>query len=193
MNKRIRKGMIGALALAMAAGAGPFAFAKGPSGNMNMRLNGNEIIGASSPGTPVSILAIGQVISDSGGTFSGNLTMTATDTSETDVCTVNIPQAAGQITKPVGGFSSADGLFTITLTGVSVSKVSGGSTFCTDNNGANITLSCNRTLVHKNLVNDLDAGQYHCVLTGLSGGIDLLGASMEGHLDIVSGSNSPQG
>jgi len=191
MRKGIRNGVIGALALAMATGAGPFAFAKGPSGNMNMRLNGNEVIGTGVPGTPVSILAIGQVISDTGGTFSGNLTMTAVDAAETDVCAVNIPSGGGQITKPVGGFSSATGLFTITLTGVTVTNVSGGSTFCTDNNGATITLSCNRTLVHKNLVNDLDAGQYHCVLTGIAG-TDILGASMEGHLDIVSGSNSPQ-
>lgn len=191
MNKRIRMGVIGAAALALATGAGPFAFAKGgPSGNMNLRLNGYEVITSQ-----VSVLAIGQVISDSGGTFSGNLTMTATDptTNETDVCAVNIPSAGGQITKPGGGFSSTSGLFTIAMTDVAVSPVTGStSTFCGDNNGATITLSCNRTLVHKNLVNDLDAGQYHCVVTGISGAAAITGQSMEGHLDISAGSNSPQ-
>src|ERR1700751_154506 len=87
MNKRVRMGLIGAAALTLATGAGPFAFAKGgPSGNMNLRLSGYEVIG----GGQVSVLAIGQVISDSGGTFSGNATMTATDGTETDVCAVNI-------------------------------------------------------------------------------------------------------
>jgi hypothetical protein len=189
MNKRVRMGLIGTAALALATGAGPFAFAKGgPSGNMNLRLSGYEVIG----GGQVSILAIGQVISDSGGTFSGNATMTATDGTETDVCAVNIPSAGGQITKPAGGFSSTTGLFTITMTGVAVSPTTGpNSTFCADNTGATFTLSCNRTLVHKNLVNDLDAGQYHCVVTGITGASAVTGQSMEGHLDIVSGSNSP--
>jgi hypothetical protein len=188
MNKRLRMGLIGTAALALATGAGPFAFAKGgPSGNMNLRLSGYEVIG----GGQVSVLAIGQVISDSGGTFSGNATMTATDGTETDVCAVNIPSGGGQITKPAGGFSSTNGLFTITISGVGVTSSSGGTTFCGDNSGATFTLSCNRTLVHKNLVNDLDAGQYHCVVTGISGAGAVTGQSMEGHLDIVSGSNSP--
>lgn len=189
MNKRIRKGIVGALALAMATGAGPFAFAKGaPSlGNMNMRLNGNEVIG----GDQVSVLAIGQVISDSGGLFSGSLTMTASDASETDVCAVSIPSGDGQITAPTGSFSSSTGLFTITMKDLSASPTTGpDSTFCAANNGAEITLSCNRTLAHKNLVSDLDAGQYHCVVTGITGG-SVTGQSMEGHLDIVSGSNAP--
>jgi hypothetical protein len=187
MNKRIRIGVIGAAAFAMASGAGPFAFAKGPSGDMNLRLNGNEIIGASAPGTPVSILAIGQVIvSPTTGAFAGSATITAVDASETDVCAMTI--SGGSITAPKGGFSSADGLFTISLPLATTST----GTFCGDNNTAAITLSCTRTLIHKNLVNDLDAGQYHCVVTGITGGTDLLGASAEGHLDIVSGSNSPQ-
>ena len=188
MNKRVRMGLIGTAALALATGAGPFAFAKGgPSGNMNLRLSGYEVIG----GGQVSVLAIGQVISDSSGTFSGNATMTATDGTETDVCAVNIPSGGGQITKPAGGFSSTNGLFTITISGVGVTSSSGGTTFCGDNTGATFTLSCNRTLVHKNLVNDLDAGQYHCVVTGITGASAVTGQSMEGHLDIVSGSNSP--
>ncbi len=187
MNRRIRIGVIGAAALAMASGAGPFAFAKGPSGNMNLRLNGNQVIS----GSVVSVLAIGQVIADQAGVFSGSVTMTASDSTETDVCAVAIPSGDGQITKPAGSFSSSTGQFTITMASLAVTPISVSSTFCSANNSESITLTCNRTLVHKNLVNDLDAGQYHCVVTGITGG-SVAGESMEGHLDIVSGSNSPQ-
>jgi hypothetical protein len=51
------------------------------------------------------------------------------------------------------------------------------------------TLLCNRTLLHKNLANDLNAGQYHCVAQDVTVGGNPVGASLEGHLDIVSGSN----
>jgi hypothetical protein len=188
MNKRIRIGVIGAAALAMASGAGPFAFAKGPSGNMNLRLNGSEVIS----GSVVSVLAIGQVISDQNGVFSGSVNMTASDVTETDLCAVAIPTGGGQITKPAGSFSSPTGQFTITMTGLTATPITGPkSTFCAANDLETITLTCNRTLVHKNLVSDLNAGQYHCVVTGITGGT-VTGESMEGHLDIVSGSNSPQ-
>jgi hypothetical protein len=189
MNKRIRVGIIGAAALAMATGAGPFAFAKGgPSGNMNLRLNGSETVG----GDQVSFLGIGQVISNSSGSFSGSITFTASDAVESDTCTGAIAQAAGQISAPKGAFSQTDGLFTISLPLSSVVAVTTADTFCTANNNATMSLSCNRTLAHKNLVNDLDAGQYHCVVTGISGG-SVTGESLEGHLDISAGSNSPQG
>jgi len=189
MNKRIRVGIIGAAALAMATGAGPFAFAKGgPSGNMNLRLNGSETVG----GDQVSFLGIGQVISNSSGSFSGSITFTAADAVESDTCTGAIAQAAGQISAPKGTFSQTDGLFTISLPLSSVVAVTTADTFCTANNNATMSLSCNRTLAHKNLVNDLDAGQYHCVVTGISGG-SVTGESLEGHLDISAGSNSPQG
>jgi hypothetical protein len=192
MNKRIRVGIIGAAALAMATGAGPFAFAKGgngPSGNMNLRLNGTESVG----GDQVSFLGIGQVISNSGGSFSGSITFTAADATESDTCTGAIAQAAGQISAPKGAFSQTDGLFTISLPLSSVAAVTTADTFCTANNNATMSLSCNRTLAHKNLVNDLDAGQYHCVVTGISGSSTITGESLEGHLDISAGSNSPQG
>jgi hypothetical protein len=189
MNKRIRVGVIGATALALATAAGPFAFAKGgPSGNMNLRLNGTETIG----GDQVSFLGIGQVISDSGGAFSGSVTFTAADAGESDTCTGAIAQAAGQISAPKGTFSQVDGLFTISLPLSSVAAVTTADTFCTANNNATLALSCNRTLVHKNLVNDLDAGQYHCVVTGITGSTAITGESMEGHLDISAGANSPQ-
>jgi hypothetical protein len=184
MNKRIRMGVIGAAALALATGAGPFAFAKGgPSGNMNLRLNGSEIISAAQ----VNTLLIGQVIAGTHGDFEGSATFTAANASETDVCAASI--SSGQITAPTGGFGSATGLFTIDLSLTGVSTVSGTGNFCTANSNSALTLTCTRTLVHKNLVNDLNAGQYHCVVTAITG---VTGASMEGHLDIVSGSNSPQ-
>jgi hypothetical protein len=192
MNKRIHKGMIGALALAMATSVGPFAFAKGPSGNMNLRLNGYEVIG----GVQVSTLLIGQMIVGTNGDFAGSATLTATDAAAvppTDVCAMTI--SGGIITPPVGGFGSPDGLFTIS---VPMTTSSGGA-FCSDNNNSTpatpvtLALSCTRTLVHKNLVKDLNAGQYHCVVTGISNASSITGQSMEGHLDIVSGSNSPNG
>lgn len=187
MSKKSFVGMMGAAAMLAVVGAGPFAFAKGPSGNMNLRLNGYETVTGSGQ---VSILAIGQVISDTGGIFSGSAVITATDpsTPETDACAVSITD--GKIIAPTASFSQPDGLFTISLTFGTTSA----GTFCGDNNGATVSLACNRTLVHKNLVEDLDAGQYHCVVTGITGGTPgaITGESMEGHLDIVSGSNSPQ-
>jgi hypothetical protein len=188
MNKRIKMGVIGATALALATSAGPFAFAKGPSGNMNLRLNGSETIAAAQ----VSFLGIGQVISNSAGSFSGSVTFTASDASESDTCTAAIAQAAGQITAPKGNFSQTDGLFTISMPLSGIAAVTTTDTFCNANVGAALALSCNRTLVHKNLVNDLDAGQYHCVVTGISGSAGVTGQSMEGHLDISAGANSPQ-
>jgi hypothetical protein len=38
----------------------------------------------------------------------------------------------------------------------------------------------------------LNAGQYHCVATSVTVGASAVPASMEGRLDIVSGSNAPQ-
>jgi hypothetical protein len=54
---------------------------------------------------------------------------------------------------------------------------------------------CNRTLVVKKDVNDLDAGQYHCLATSVTAGTGatatINGASLQGHVDSVSGSNAP--
>jgi hypothetical protein len=188
MNKRIRTGIIGAAALAMATGAGPFAFAKGPSGNMNLRLNGSEVITVATVATQVNFLGIGQVISTTGGAFGGGVTFTASDTAETDVCTGTITTGDGQITAPVGAFASGTGLFTISVP----MTVSESTPLCAANDSTTFALACNRTLVHKNLVSDLDAGQYHCVVTGITGNAAITGQSMEGHLDISAGANSPQ-
>lgn len=186
MTKRIRKGMIGALALAMATGAGPFAFAKGPnpSGDMNLRLNGYEIVGAAQ----VSILATGQELVDSSGNIAGDETFSYIDSSSTSTATCD-GTTSGKITPPTGTFGSGSGQFTITLNFAATSPVS--SSACQN---TSYTLLCNRTLAHKGLVKFLNAGQYHCVATGVTLGSTPapIPGSLEGHLSIVSGSNSPQ-
>jgi len=199
MNKRIRKGMIGALALAMAAGAGPFAFAKGakgPSGNMNFRLNGYEVISSKQ----VSILAIGQVIANAEGQFGGTVTFTVVDpsTPAADVCTASIDSSTTPGTikaPPADSFGTPSGLFEISMPFASITGTGGAGGLCEVDyeSGDSLTLMCNRTLVHKNLVNDLDAGEYHCVATGATSLKNSVPVSAEGHLDISAGSNSPNG
>jgi hypothetical protein len=57
------------------------------------------------------------------------------------------------------------------------------------------TLQCNPTLSHTALAGDLDAGEYHCIVTalsaapGASGAIDA--ASLHGIINSVLGNNAP--
>jgi len=181
--------MIAAAAMVAAVGAGPLAFAKSgkptPSGNMNLRLQGYEIIGPNQ----VSILGIGQEIVDTGGSFRGDETFTFVDPASitTGVCEGSI---AGAIAFQGGSFGAGgQGQFNITMTFTPSTPASGACDTTVT------TLLCNRTLVHKNLANDLNAGQYHCVATSVKvgGAATPVPASMDGHLDIVSGSNGPTG
>jgi hypothetical protein len=179
--------MMAAAAMVAAVGAGPLAFAKNgkptPSGNMNLRLQGYEKIS----GEQVNILGIGQEIVDTGGSFLGDETFTYVDPASlgTGVCDGTI--SAGAIAFQGGGFGTdGQGQFNITMT--FTPKGGTGGTAC---DTTVTTLLCNRTLVHKNLVSDLNAGQYHCVATNVTVGGTGVPASMEGHLDIVSGSNGP--
>jgi hypothetical protein len=93
--------------------------------------------------------------------------------------------SAGAIKFQGGSFGTEDqGQFTITMTFTPPPPTSNTPCQTTD-----YTLLCNRTLLHKNLANDLNAGQYHCVAQDVTVGGNPVGASLEGHLDIVSGSN----
>jgi hypothetical protein len=136
----------------------------------------------------VSIRAIGQEIADRQGNFNGDETFTYVDEAaaptSTAVCAGNI--TGGTIVPQGGGFGTiGEGEFVLTMPFTPATAVPG--TVCV---ATTITMLCNRTLVHKSLVDDLDAGAYHCVVTGASG-TGVGGASMDGQLDSVAGSNSP--
>ena len=183
-----QQNLLGAIggAVILVAGAGQFAIAKssGPSGNLNLRVQGYELIGSSK----VSIRAIGQQIADKQGNFNGDETFTYVDEAaaptSTAVCVGNI--AGGTIAAQGGSFGTVgEGEFVITMPFTPATAFPG--TACV---AVTTTMLCNRTLVHKNLIDDLDAGAYHCVVTGVAG-TGIGGASMDGQLDSVAGSNSP--
>ena len=74
MTKASVAGMMAGAAIMAAVGARSIAFAKGktPSGDMNLRLQGYEVLSA----TQSSVLAIGQEIVDANGNFGGDETST---------------------------------------------------------------------------------------------------------------------
>jgi hypothetical protein len=173
--------MMAAAAMVAAMGAGPAAFGKPtPFGNMNLRLQGSEVVNA----TQSSILGIGQELADTHGNFAGDETFTYVDpvSFSTGVCGGAI--SGGAIRYQGGSFGTeGQGQFTINMTFTPTTAVSNTPCQTTD-----YTLLCNRTL-HKNLADDLNAGQYHCIAQDVTVGGSAVGASLEGHLDIVSGSN----
>ena len=187
MNFRRGIGVASSLALVLAGASA--AFAKGapaPSGNLNLRIDGYEVLtpSAGSPGQ-YTINGLGQVIGDSTGSLSGVLTYTLVDPSTPSEETCN-DTVTGTVTAPTGGFSQPDGSFTINLT------LAGGSANC---EGATIALLCNRTLEHHNFVDDLDAGTYHCIATGVTaaeGGTTAIdAASLTVRIGSVDGANAP--
>jgi hypothetical protein len=193
MNLKRRIVMVTATAmmLAVARGAARFAAAADlpvPSGNLNLRLNGYEVVTPeSSTSTRLSIDAIGQVIADTKGNLSGAETFNAVDATgpAAQLCNGTV---SGTITPPAGSFGSGDGEFAISL---SFTPSSAGA-YCIP---ATTTMQCNRSLLHKLLVNDLNAGEYHCIVTGMTAGTGatstINAASMDGHLDSARGSNAP--
>ena len=193
MNLRNRIGIAAGAAMLMAVGmsAGRAAAADSlpiASGKFNLRLNGYEVVTPeSSSAARLSIDAIGQVTGDAGGNLNGAETFNAVDPTvpAEEVCNGTI---TGTITPPSGGFGSGDGEFKVSLT---FAPGSAGS-YCIP---ATTTMQCNRTLLHKLLADDLDAGQYHCIVTGMTAGggstTTINAASMDGHLDSSRGSNAP--
>jgi hypothetical protein len=185
MSKRILVVILAATGLVGAAGTGRFAFAKTftPSGNMNLRLQGREVLGSVEDG----IFAIGQVLADTAGNFSGDETFTYVNSASTSTGVCGGSITAGTIKSEGGSFGTlCQGQFNLSFTFTPQTVVSG--TPCV---ASAITMLCNRTLVHPILIKDLNAGQYHCVVTGVTG-TGISAASMDGHLDIVRGSNSPE-
>lgn len=185
MSKGIRTGLLVVAAIVMGAAVGRSAFARGkdPSGNMNLRLEGYEVVA----GTQVDILGIGQEIVDSAGSFLGDETFTYVNptSATTAVCDGSI--SAGEISFQGGSFGTdGQGQFNISMTFTPTTAVT--STAC---QATVTTLLCNRTLLHAKFANDLNVGQYHCVATSVTVGGSAVGASLHGHLDIVSGSNGP--
>jgi hypothetical protein len=160
-----------------------------PSGNLNLRLDGYEVVTPEGSTTParLSIDAIGQVIADTHGNLSGAETFNAVDATmpAAEVCNGMV---TGTITPPAGGFGSGDGEFAISLSFAPTNT----NAYCIP---ATTTMQCNRSLLHKLLVDDLDAGQYHCIVTGMIAGTGatstINAASMDGHLDSARGSNAP--
>lgn len=187
MHRRIRKGMIGVLALVMATGAAPSAFAVLPN-DMNLRLTGSEIVGS----TQYSIVATGQEVVAVGGHFLGDETFTYVESAAsgaTAVCGGSI--TAGVVTVQTGSFGTlGQGQFAITMTFTPSTISSGTPCDVTD-----YTFLCDRTLQHRALVKDLNVGQYSCVATGVTVGATAtpVPASLEMSLGVVGGSGSPQG
>ena len=155
-----------------------------PSGNLNLRIEGYEVVTNSTDPSRVSIEGIGQLLSDTAGSLSGVETFTAVDPTGSSSETVCNGSVTGQITAPSGGFASGSGQFGVTLSYV---PASGAGAICV---ATTATMLCNRTLGHPIYVNDLDAGEYHCLVTGLTG-TGISAASMSAHLGSVSGSNAP--
>jgi len=172
----------------VSGGAVRFAAAAGlPTGNLNLRLDGYEVITpeGSAPAR-VSIDAIGQVIADTAGNFSGAETVSAVDPAAPAQAVCN-GSVRGTITPRSGAFGSGNGDFSISLTFTPASA----STYCIP---ATTAMQCNRTLLHRLLADDPNAGEYHCIVTAMSAGAGAAtidGASMDGHLDSVRGSNAP--
>ncbi|HVN90645.1 MAG TPA: hypothetical protein VMT61_12590 [Candidatus Binataceae bacterium] len=187
MNERNWWGVTGGVLILVAA-MGQLAQAKDkvpiPSGNLNLRIQGYAMVGSDQ----VSIRAIGQEIADTQGNFNGDETFTYVDASasptSTAACSGTV--TGGTIVAQAGSFGTpGEGEFVITVPFSPTTPVTG--TACV---AQTTTMQCERTLAHKPLVNDLNAGAYHCIVTGISG-LGIGAASMEGHLDSVAGSNSP--
>jgi hypothetical protein len=179
--------------MAMGAGLAIAKKAPAPSGNLNLRINGTELLtpGVSSP-VRLVIDGIGQVIGDSTGTLSGAETYTALVTSSNSVepaeqiCNGTV---SGSITPPAGDFASGTGEFTASLT---FTPVADSGSYCIP---ATTTFECSRALFHEELVNDLDAGEYACVATGstAAAGADTTvdGVSLSVNITSVRGANAP--
>ncbi len=183
------KGIGVATGLALALAGATAAFAKGPvgpSGNLNLRIDGYEVFTPTGEATgQYTINGLGQVIGDSTGSLSGTLTYTQVDalTATEDVCADGV---TGTTTAPTGSFAQPDGSFTIAL---SLTSPQANPAGC---GGATIDLLCNRTLVHHNLVSDLDAGTYHCIATGVTPtGGSAIPASLTVRIGSVEGANAP--
>jgi len=165
-----------------------------PSGNLNLRVTGSELLtpGGDSSAVRLAIDGIGQVIGDSTGTLSGAETYTALVTNSStvepaeQVCQGTI---SGSITPPAGDFASTTGEFTASLT---FTPVADSASYCIP---ATTTLVCSRALFHEALVNELDAGEYTCVATGATaaGGAETTvdGVSLTVNITSVRGGNSP--
>ncbi|MGA2409582.1 MAG: hypothetical protein ABSG46_04245 [Candidatus Binataceae bacterium] len=173
----------------MIAGVNGAAFAKQtPSGNLNVRVTGYEILGGGAAGQ-YTVNGLGQVIGDTTGVLDGDLIYTLVDAGAAteEECT---EQISGSITAPSGSFSLADGNFTGTLTLTPVSS----PVQTADCDGATLDLLCNRTLLHKGFVNDLDDGAYHCIATAAtaSGSATAIeAASLDVTINSVEGANAP--
>jgi len=189
MHRWIRKGMIGVLALVMAAGAAPSAFAVLPN-DMNLRLNGSEIVGS----TQYNIVATGQEVVAVGGHFLGDETFTyvaPASSGPTLVCGGSISDTA-VITLQSGSIGTlGQGQFNIAMTFTPSAPSSG-----TPCDVTVYTFLCDRTLQHRSLSKDFNVGQYTCVAIGVTVGAPTpvsVPASLEGTLGVVGGSGSPQG
>jgi len=178
-----------ALAAVMASAGIASSAEKTPSGNLNLQITGYEVLTPSGGSAgQYTLNGIGQVIGDTGGSLSGDVTYTLVDVhlAAEEVCNDTV---SGTITPPAGGFASADGSFTGSLVLVP------GSGATADCEGATVSLLCNRTLLHQLYVDDLDAGIYHCIATSItpaSSGTTLIdAASLDVTIDSVRGANAP--
>lgn len=191
MRMKFSRGISVASGLALVLAGSSAAFAKsasapGPSGNLNLRIDGYEVF------TPTgetagqyTINGLGQLIGGASGDLGGavSYTQVSAATASEEVCSDAV---SGTIASPTGSFGSGNGNFTISLD--LTSPASNPAAF----ESSTVDLLCNRTLVHHNLVNDLDAGTYHCVATSVTptGGSEVP-ASLTVRIGSVDGANAP--
>ncbi|HTT76937.1 MAG TPA: hypothetical protein VMF50_13295 [Candidatus Binataceae bacterium] len=178
-------GVASTLTLALAGASQAYAKASAPSGNLNLRIDGYEVL-APTVNSPAqyTVTGLGQVIGNSSGTLDGVLTYTLVDVSAAtqDTCSDTV---SGTITPPTGNFSQAGGSFTASLT---LTETSGGG----ECESSTIALLCNRTLLHHDFVDDLNAGTYHCIATSVTpNDSSPIPASLTVRIGSVEGANAP--
>ena len=192
---KFRKGISVASGLALLLAGSSAAFAKSasasaPSGNLNVRIDGYEVLTPSGGSAgQYTVNGLGQVIGDSNGDLDGVLTYTLVNAASASEQTCSDSLSGSTITAPTGTFSESGGSFTASLV------LTAGSSATADCESATIALLCNRTLSHQNFVDDLDAGTYHCIATGVtaaSGGTTAIdAASLTVRIGSVDGANAP--
>lgn len=192
---KITRGISVASGLALILAGSGVAFAKGasapgPSGNLNVRIDGFEVLTPSGGvAGQYTVNGLGQVIGDANGDLDGVLTYTLVNAASASEQTCNDSLSGSTITAPTGNFSDTGGSFTASL---ALTAASGAASDC---ESATIALTCNRTLQHHNFVDDLNAGTYHCIATGVtaaSGGTTAINAaSLTVRIGSVDGANAP--
>jgi hypothetical protein len=180
--------VVAGIGFALIAGATSRAFAATILGNFNLRIDGYEVLTPTGGAAEKDdIDGVGQLNVTSAGAITGAETFTSVNSNAgtEDVCNGTV---AGTIFAPSGAFASGAGNFAISLT---YTPTSTGLT-CIPSTS---TLQCSRALLHVNNAGNLGAGEYRCVVTGVTAGSGAAaavdGAAMRDELTLTRGTNAP--